>query len=95
MEKHNISRCCKLQTQTQYTQQVIVNGVPQNSGEVEVPILTCPNCGHIIAQFNQGTTMKQVFDTCENEISKQIKYCIKCGQKLAFPIAIETEIQEV
>ena len=94
MEERNISKCCNLQFQTQYTQQVIVNGVPQNSGEVEVPILTCPNCSHVIAQFNPGTTMLQVFEVCENEISKQINYCVKCGQKLDFPLLIEAEAQE-
>lgn len=95
MEERNISKCCNLQFQTQYTQQVIVNGIPQNSGEVEVPILTCPNCGHVVAQFNSGTTMQQVFETCENEISKQIRYCIKCGQKVRFPISIKVEAQEM
>ena len=85
MEERNLSKCCQLQYQTQYTQQVIINGVPQNSGEVQVPILVCPNCGHIIAQFNAGTPMEQVFTVCENEISQQIKYCVNCGQKLAFP----------
>ena len=85
MEERNLSKCCNLQYQTQYTQQVVVNGVPQNSGEVQVPILVCPSCGHVIVQFNPGTTMEQVFATCENEISHQINYCVKCGQKLAFP----------
>ena len=95
MEKYTISKCCNLQFQTQYTQQVIVNGIPQNSGEVEVPVLTCPNCGHIVAQFNPGTTVLQVFETCETEISKQINYCVKCGQKLRFPTSIKVEAQEM
>jgi len=88
MEERNLAKCCKLDKQIQYTQQVIVNGISQNSGEVEVPILVCPTCGHTIAQFNQGTTINQVYAACEHEISQQIKYCINCGQKLSFPTII-------
>ena len=95
MEERDISKCCNLQFQTQYTQQVVINGVPQNSGAVQVPILVCPNCSHIIVQFNPGTTMDQFYATCENEISHQINYCVKCGQKVSFPQILTTTAENV
>ena len=85
MEERDISKCCSLQYQTQYTQQILINGVPQNSGAIQVPDLTCPNCNNIIAQFTAGTSMEQMFAACENELQKQIHYCVKCVQKLEFP----------
>ena len=95
MEERDLSKCCQLQYQTQYTQQVIINGVPQNSGEVQVPLLACPNCGHIVAQFNPGTSMEQVFIACENDIPSQIKYCINCGQKLSYPSIITVDPSDI
>ena len=91
----DISKAVKLSEETQYTQQVIINGIPQQGEAVKIPILICPTCNTVLVKFNQGTSYIQAIETAEKQISQTIKYCSHCGQKLCFPsIITDAEITE-
>lgn len=92
--KRDISKSCKLSEEIQYTQQVIINGVPQQGGKVTVPILICPTCGKTLVKFNQGTTYIQAIETAEKQLSQSLNYCNYCGQKLCFPGIINVDIEK-
>jgi uncharacterized protein with PIN domain len=88
LNTRDISKAVKLSEETQYAQQVIINGIPQQGETVKIPILICPTCNVVLVRFNQGTSYLQAIETAEKQVSQTMKYCSHCGQKLSFPSII-------
>ena len=88
MRDTDYARCAELQTIELPDAQVIINGeVRQQS----TTVLTCPNCGTMVAQIGDNLDEATALKICSNIFQQQlsnIKRCVNCAQRLYFPSII-------
>lgn len=68
------------------TQQVIINGVPQNVMSKGF-VIACPHCGRVIYQFPVGVSEIDALKAKQegkDELLKIATYCPSCGTKLYY-----------
>lgn len=73
---------------------IIINGKRINQ---KVSCLTCSKCEAVLTTFQNELPDDLVIKWCDDnfdQISNNIKYCLKCGSKLRYPKLIDiTDLQ--
>jgi len=86
MKDYTIPKLAKIKEVDVVTQQVVINGIPQNITQKGY-VVACPDCGRVIYQFPIGISEVEVYkakNQGREELLKIATYCPTCGTKLYY-----------
>ncbi len=84
--KQEFSQVVKLVTKEIVTQQVIINGVPQEITQPTICVV-CPTCGKVFFNFQPGIPELDCYRAIaqdRDKLNDGMPYCSNCGQKLSW-----------
>ena len=82
----NIAEQVKFRVVKEQMAQMVINGIPQQSSEVESVVMVCPHCNNILTKLDPGVPLIDVYKSFADmeDTNRFLKYCPECGTKLSY-----------
>ena len=92
-KEFKIAESVKFKTIKEQVATMVVNGLTQQTQEVESVAIVCPNCETILAKLDSNTPITEVYRAFGEmpKVKNMVDYCPNCGTKLTFDKRIVSE----
>ena len=92
-KEFKIAEYVKFKTIKEQVATMVVNGLTQQTQEVESVVMVCPHCDNILTKFDANIPIVAIYKAFSElvDTSRFIKYCPMCGTKLSYDKRIVSE----